>query len=92
MGIGNNNNNNSYHGTVYFHDGSPVPEVLTEEETIKFLRLDIDGPKYPKVTLQHYRQEGILRPTKVGRKLRYTKSELLKFLEEQTNRTEENIS
>jgi hypothetical protein len=92
MGIGNTNNNNNYPGTVYFHDGTPVPELLTEQESIKFLRLDIDGPKHPEVTLQHYRQEGLLRPTRVGKKLRYLKSELLKFLEEQTKRTNGEIS
>lgn len=92
MGIGNNNNNNSYPGTIYFPDGSPVPELLTEQETIYFLRLDVDGPMYPEKTLQHYRQEGLLRPTQVGKKLRYLKSELLKFLEEQTERTNGNIS
>ena len=87
-----NNNNNVYIGTVYFPNGKPVPELLTAEEACTLLRLDTNGPKYPKITLQHYRQEGLLRPTRVGKHLRYTKSELLRFLEEQTERTNENIS
>ena len=84
--------NNLYFGTVYFPNGKPVPELLTEEEAIHLLRLDVDGPKHPKMTLQHYRQEGLLRPTKVGKKLRYRLSELLRFLEEQTIKTNEDIS
>ena len=86
------NNKNNYPGTVYFPGGSPVPVLLTESEAIILLRLDINGPKHPEKTLQHYRQEGILRPTRVGKHLRYTKSELLRFLEEQTERTNGDIS
>jgi hypothetical protein len=76
----------------FFDDGTTVPDLLTEQEAIRYLRLDTNGPKHPEITLQHYRQEGLLRPTRVGKHLRYTKSELLRFLEEQTERTNENIS
>ena len=65
---------------VYFPDGRPVPEVLNEQEAIEFLRLD-DGTKHPEVSLQYYRSEGLLKGVKIGRKLRYTKTELLRFLE-----------
>ena len=65
---------------VFFSDGRVVPEVLTEQEAIEFLRLD-DGPKHPEVTLQYYRSEGLLRGIKIGRRLRYTKTEMLRFLE-----------
>ena len=68
-------------------DGSPVPMLLTESEAITLLRLDIDGPKNPSQTLQYYRQEGLLRATKVGKRLRYTKTELLLLLERLTERT-----
>jgi len=91
MGIGNNNNNN-FPGTVYFPSGLPVPELLTESEAIILLRLDTNGPKHPEKTLQFYRSEGLLRATKVGKRLRYTKTELLRFLEEQTERTNGDIS
>jgi hypothetical protein len=66
--------------TIYFPNGKPVPEVLTEQETIEFLRLD-DGPKNPEMTLQYYRTEGLLRGIRIGRRMRYTKTELLRFLE-----------
>ena len=44
-------------------DGSftPCPELLTEEEAIKYLRLDVNGPKNPKSTLKYYRDKGFLR-------------------------------
>jgi hypothetical protein len=71
---------NDQQTTIYFPNGKPVPEVLTEQETIEFLRLD-DGPKHPEMTLQYYRTEGLLRGIRIGRRMRYTKTELLRFLE-----------
>ena len=76
----------------FFPDGRPCPPLLTEQEAISFLRLDTDGPKHPEQTLQYYRSEGLLRATKVGKRLRYTKSELLQLLDRLTERTNANIS
>lgn len=73
---------------VFFADGRPVPEVLTEQEAIEFLRLD-DGPKHPKTTLQYYRTEGLLKGVKIGKKLRYTKTDMLRFLEQLSDAKEE---
>ena len=69
----------------YYPDGSPVPELLTEAEAICFLRLDVDGPKNPKLTLKHYRDKGLLKPTKVGKTNKYLKKELLRFLDHLTD-------
>jgi len=66
----------------------PAPELLTEEEAIRFLRLDLDGPKDPSKTLAYYRGKKLLCATRVGRKLRYQRTELLKFLDKLTERTE----
>ena len=83
----------NYYGSMsYFYDGTPVPELLTEEETIRFLRLDDGGTKHPSLTLQYYRSEGLLRATRVGKRLRYLKYELLRFLNELTQRTNSDIS
>lgn len=72
--------------TSFFADGRPVPDLLTEEETISYLRLDCeDGPKNPSLTLKHYRDKGLLRPTRVGKTNKYLRSELLRFLEHLTN-------
>ncbi len=56
------------------------PELLTEEEAIRYLRLDIDGPGNPRLTLRYYREKGVLRPSRVGRRLRYRRVELDRFL------------
>lgn len=79
---------NCCQNVVFFPDGRPVCEVLTEQDVIEFLRLD-DGSNHPKTTLQYYRSEGLLKGVKIGRKLRYTKTELLRFLEELSKVKEE---
>jgi len=55
---------------------TPCPELLTEEEAIRYLRLDVDGPKNPKGTLKYYRDKGILKGVRVGKNLRYPRKEL----------------
>jgi len=75
------NDNNPIFYPCYYPDGTPVPELLTENEAIRFLRLDIDGPKDPKLTIKHYRDEGLLKATRVGKTNKYMRRELLRFLE-----------
>lgn len=83
-----NNNNEIYPvSTAYMPDGTPVPEVLTESELIKLLRLDEDGPKDPALTIQYYRDKGQLRGIRIGKRMRYTKQEIIRFLEKQTDWT-----
>ncbi len=82
----------NYNNVAYFYDGTPVPELLTEQEAIKFLRLDDGNTQKPSLTLQYYRSEGFLRATKVGKRLRYLKSELMNFLNILTERTNNDIS
>ena len=78
--------------TVYMPCGKPAPELLTEQEAIQFLRLDVDGPKNPEMTLDYYRREGLLKATRVGKRIRYTKSELMLLLDQLTARTNNDIS
>ncbi len=59
----------------------PCPELLTGSETIRYLRLDVDGPKNPEQTLRYYREKGLLKGTQVGKKLRYRRVDLELFLE-----------
>jgi hypothetical protein len=92
--MGSRDESKYYHTVSYFADGVPVPDLLTEEEAVKFLRLDIDGPKDPSATLKHYRDKKLLRGTRIGRKYRYSRLELLKFIELatiQTDKTSENL-
>ncbi len=60
------------------------PELLTEEEAVRYLRLDVEGPNKPELTLRYYREKGKLRSTKVGRRMRYRRVELDRFLERLT--------
>jgi hypothetical protein len=71
---------------------TPVPEVLTQHETIQFLRLDEDGPANPEQTLRYYREKGYLKAVRIGKRLRYTKQELLKFLDILAERGDANAS
>jgi len=84
--------NNLIIGPCYMPDGTPVPELLSEEEAIRFLRLDEDGPKTPQQTLLYYRQRGLLRGTRIGKRLRYLRKELLKFLDIMTDLTSKNAA
>lgn len=58
----------------------PCPELLTEEEAIRYLRLDATGVKDPRQSLRFYRERG-LRGVRVGRCLRYRRVDLDAFLE-----------
>ncbi len=71
----------NYSSMSYFYDGTPVPDLLTEEEATKFLRLDTEQLKDPSNTLKYYREKGLLRPTRVGKTNKYLKKELLHFLD-----------
>jgi len=74
------NNNN----IAYFPDGRPCPVVLTQDEAIKFLRLDTVGVKQPGKTLERYQDEGLLKGTYISKKCFYSVSELCRFVEKVT--------
>ena len=80
---------------AYMPDGSIMPELLTEQETILFLRLDKENN--PTRTLKYYRDKGQLRAVKIGTNLLYPKQELFDFIQVATewfnrNKNLENIS
>ena len=58
----------------------PCPELLTEEEAIRYLRLDEIGIDDPAGTLRYYRKKGLLRATQVGKCIRYRRIELERCL------------
>jgi len=60
------------------------PEVLTEDEAIRYLRLDLIDIKDPSGTLAYYRRRGLLKATQIGKALRYRRIELERFLDELT--------
>jgi len=63
---------------------TPCPELLTEEEAIRFLRLDGINTENPANTLRYYRKKGLLQATQVGKCIRYRRIELEKLLERLT--------
>jgi len=67
------------------HGGfAPCPELLTEEEAIRYLRLDGINVENPASTLRYYRKRGLLRATQVGKCIRYRRIELERLLERLT--------
>lgn len=64
---------------------APCPELMTEEEAIRYLRLDtIAGLRNPRETLARYRATGALRGTQVSKRIFYRRVELDRFLERLT--------
>ena len=84
----NRNEQVIYLGTVHFPDGRPLPEVVTEEEAITFLRLDIDGPKdAPRPSNTTVTRLAPWQPV-LGKQLRYSKG-TLRFIDRLRKKREE---
>jgi len=62
----------------------PCPEVMTESEVVRYLRLDLVDIKDPAETLGYYRRKGLLRGTQIGKCVRYRRIEVERFLEQIT--------
>jgi hypothetical protein len=62
----------------------PCPELLTEAEAIRYLRLDTINIANPSETLRRYRDQGMLRGTQVSKRVMYRRVELDRFLERLT--------
>ena len=62
----------------------PCPELLTEGEAIRYLRLDTVELRNPSATLRRYRDLGLLRATQVSKRLFYRRLELDRLLEKLT--------
>jgi len=58
----------------------PTPEILTEDETLRFLRMDSIDIKHPTETLRYYRTKYGLRGVQIGKALRFTIGELRKLV------------
>jgi hypothetical protein len=63
----------------------PCPELLTEEQAIRYLRLDQSG-RDASQTLEYWRnKKHLLRGTRVSKEIRYRRVELERFLEKLTS-------
>jgi len=60
------------------------PELLTEEETIRYLRLDTIDVIDPFAILRRYREQGRLRGTHISKTIFYRRVELDDFIERVT--------
>lgn len=60
----------------------PVPLLLTEEEAIRMLRLDVGAtsPEAARRALRRLMETKRLRPVRVGRRNRYCREELRRFV------------
>jgi hypothetical protein len=87
MAISDNQNQLVISAPAFLSDGNggfgPCPELLTESEAIRYLRLDRQKADSAK-TLSYYREQKKLRPTKIGKNLLYSRRELDRFVETMT--------
>ena len=65
---------------------TPCPELLTEEEAVRYFRLDTINIKNPAATLRRYRSQGLIKGTQIGKKVFYRRVELDSFLAERTEK------
>ncbi len=69
--------------TVYYADGKPVPYLLTQDELIKFLRLDEVNVRFPEATIRRYRDQGHLRGVQVSKQVLFALPDVLAFIDRQ---------
>jgi len=62
----------------------PCPELLTEDEAVRYLRLDTIHISNPSATLRRYRERGLLRGTQISKRIFYRRAELDRFIERAT--------
>jgi hypothetical protein len=67
-----------------FQPGDPNPDLFTEEEAIRYLRLDTIDIKNRDETLQRYRKERHLKGTQVSKRVFYQRKNLDEFLDRMT--------
>jgi len=84
---------NSMLGVAVLPDGNgsftPCPVLLTEDEAIRYLRLDTLGRKAPSKTLQYYRERGLVKATRISNVNFYTRAALDEFVQTMTALTHE---
>ncbi len=57
----------------------PCPELLTEGEAIRYLRLDTVNISDPSATLRRYREQRLLKGTQISKRIFYRRAELDRF-------------
>jgi hypothetical protein len=72
--------NAQYASILFLPSGRPCPAVMTAAELAEFLRLDGKAER----TLKFWRDTGLLRGTRLGRRVRYRLCDVLVFLDNKT--------
>jgi hypothetical protein len=70
----------------FMPDGRPAPGVMTAEEAAAFLRLDGTGQR----ALKYWRDQGELTGIKIGRRVRYPLTEIMRFLAQKVEKNKSN--
>jgi hypothetical protein len=63
-----------------FPDGTLCPDLLTEQEAVRYLRLDCIKIEHPELTIRRYRAGGRLRGVQISKAVLYPVSELRRFI------------
>jgi hypothetical protein len=71
---------------------TPCPELLTEVEAIRYLRLDTSDASAPGRTLKYYRDRGELVAIKVGKWNRYRRQDLDNFLADKSEEKQRRLA
>ena len=74
---------------AFLPDGRPCPAVMTAEEVGDFLRLAGNGKA--ERTLKYWRDQGLLRGVRLGRKVRYRLSDVEAFLDRKVGAESDNV-
>lgn len=72
---------------IEFFPGStePVPALLTEDDAVRFLRLELERDlSRGKRALRRIVERKLIRPCRVGKRSRFLREELLRYLRWQT--------
>ena len=79
------NNQSVNTGSSYFPDGKPVPDLLTEEELIEFLRIPLvsTSKDYHNVVQNLIRFRDLPR-IQIGKKLLFPRRAVLEWIQKQT--------
>jgi hypothetical protein len=64
----------------------PTPDLLTQREAIRYLRLDAVKTRFPQNTLHRYRKKFGLKTVQIGRQVLYSRQKLSEFVEQQMMR------
>jgi hypothetical protein len=67
-----------------FRPGDACPYLLTPNEAVRYMRLDLMDIKNPLETLQRYRKEGHLKGTQVSKCVFYQRKHIDAFLDKMT--------